>query len=92
MIKGEQGEGFIYEMITDNTTSAHIKEITDDHLKEATLVSSFKDISPMGVRDLNYNIEAYEENTDVSETGDIDMDTGMDNVHPCSSFQCCSSF
>ena len=31
MIKGEQGEGFIYEMITDNATSVYIEETTDNH-------------------------------------------------------------
>ena len=43
MIEGEQGEGFVYEMITDGATSAHI-EIAGDHLNEAILASPFEDI------------------------------------------------
>ena len=40
MIKGEQGEGFIYEIVTDSHTLGHIKEIMDIDLNEATLARS----------------------------------------------------
>ena len=47
MIKGEQGEGFIHEIIADSNTSTHIKEIMDIGLNEATLASSFESAEPM---------------------------------------------
>ena len=46
----------------------------------------------MGARDPDYNVQAYKENANVWEKGDINMDTGMDNVHPHHSFQHHSSF
>ena len=90
MIRGEQGEGLIYEIITNNQTSGYIKEIIETDLNEATLASPFEGVTPMGARDPNYNVEIYEENADVWENGSID--TGMDDVHPHHSFQCRSSF
>ena len=92
MIEGEQGEGFIYEIVADSNTLGHIEEIMDTDINEATLASLFKGVEPLGARDPDYNIEAYEENANVWENGNIDMDTGMDDVHPHHSFQCCSSF
>ena len=93
MLEGEQGEGFIYEIMTDVVevgTSGFIEEIMDTDLHEATLASPFDDASPMGARDSKSIVETYEENADVWETGS--MNTGMDDVHPHHSFQCCSSF
>ena len=90
MIEGEQGEGFIYKIVADSNTSAHIEEIMDTDLNEAILVSPFEGIEPMGARDSDYNVETHKENADVWESDS--MDTGMDDVHPHHSFQCCSSF
>ena len=92
MIEGEQGEGFIYEIVINNNTSAHIEGIMDTDLNEATLVSPFKGVEPLGARDPDYNIEAYEENANVWENRNINMDTGMDDVYPHHSFQHHSSF
>ena len=44
MIEGEQGEGFIYEIIADSHTSANIQEIMDVDLNEATPASPFEDV------------------------------------------------
>ena len=90
MIEGEQGEGFIYEIIADTGTSGFTEEIMDTEFHEATLASPFDNTSPIGARDLDLNVETYEENADVWETGSID--TGMDDVHPRNSFQHHSSF
>ena len=93
MIKGEQGEGFIYEIVTNSNTVGHIEEIMDIDLNEATLASPFEGVEPLGGRDPDYDVETYEkdaENSDVWESGD--MDTGMNDVHPSHSFQHCSSF
>ena len=65
MIKGEQGEGFIHEIVTDSKTSGHIEEIMDTDLNEATLASPFEGVEPLGARNSNYNVEMYEENADV---------------------------
>ena len=94
MIKGEQGKGFIYEMVTNSHTSAYIKEIIDTNLNEATLAFPFEDIDLMGTRDPNYNVKAYntEENANVWEKGSMDVNTGMDDVYSHSSFLCHSSF
>ena len=92
MIKEEQGEGFIYKIVADSNTSAHIKEIMNTDLNEAILASPFEGAEPLGARDPDYNIKAYEESANVWENGNVDMDTGMDDVHPHNSFQRCSSF
>ena len=92
MIEGEQGEGFICEIVTDSNGLGHIEEIMDTDLNEATLASLFEGVEPLGARDPDYNVEAYEENADVWEDRNIDMDIGMNDVHPHHSFQCCSSF
>ena len=89
MIKGEQGEGFIYEIVADSHTSGHIEEIMDVDLNEATLASPFEGVEPLGARDPDYS-ETCEENADVWESGS--MDTGMNDVHPPHSFQRRSSF
>ena len=62
----------------------HIEEIMDIDLNEATLASPFEGVELLGTRDPDYNIEIYEENTDVWESGS--MDTGMNNVYPSHSF------
>ena len=90
IIEGEQGEGFIYEIVADGHTSGHIEEIVDNNLNEATLASPFEGVEPLGARDSNYSVEMYDENTNVWERGS--MDTGMDDIHPHHSFQCRSSF
>ena len=90
MIEGEQGEGFIYEIVADSHTSAHIKEVMDIDLNEATLASPFEGVKPLGGRDPDFNVEIHEENADVWESGS--MDTGMNDVHPSHSFQHRSSF
>ena len=90
MIEGEQGEGFIYEIVADSHTSGHIEEIMDVDLNEATLASPFEGVEPLGARDPDYNVETHEENADVWESGS--MDTGMNDVHPSHSFQRRSSF
>ena len=90
MIEREQGEGFIYEIVTDSNTLGHIEEIMDTDLNEATLASPFKGVKPLGARDPDYNVKMYEENANVWESGS--MDTGMDNVHPHHSFQHHSPF
>ena len=64
----------------------------DTDLNEATLASPFEDVVPMGARDADYNVEAYKENTNIWEAGTMDIDTGMDDVHPKPSFLQCSSF
>ena len=92
MIKGEQDKGFIYEIIADSHTLAHIEEIMDTDLNEATLASPFEGAEPMVARDPNYSIKAYEENANVWQQGQMVMDTGMDDVHPHHFFQCHSSF
>ena len=85
MIEGEQGEGFIYEIVADSHTLAHIEEIMDVDLNEAILASPFEGVEPLGGRDPDYNVETYEENANVWESGS--MDTGMNDVHPSHSFQ-----
>ena len=90
MIEGEQGEGFIYEIVTNSNASGHIKEIMDIDINEATLASPFEGVELLGARDPNYNVEIHEENIDVWESGS--MDTGMNDVHPSHSFQRRSSF
>ena len=90
MIEGEQGEGFIYKIVTDSNASGQIEEIMDIDLNEATLASPFEGVEPLETRDPDYNVEIHEENADVWESGS--MDTGMNNVHPSHSFQCRSSF
>ena len=90
MIEREQGEGFIYEIVTNSNTSGHIEEIMDIDLNKATLASLFEGVEPLGSRDSNYNVETCEENADVWESGS--MDTGMNDVHLSHSFQCHSSF
>ena len=92
MIKGEQDEGFIYEIVADSHTLAYIKEINDTDLNEATLASPFEEVDSMGARDSNYNVKVYKENSNVWEKGDMDVDTGIDDVHPHPSFLHCSSF
>ena len=94
MISGEQGEGLIYEIITNNQTSGYIKEIIETDLNEATLSSPYKDIDPLGARDPNYNVKAYdtEESANAWAKGDMDVDIVMDDIHPKPSFLCCSSF
>ena len=88
MIEREQGEGFIHEIVANSHASGQITEIMDIDLNEATLASLFKGVEPLGGRDPDQGI--FEENTDVWESGS--MDTGMNDVHPSHSFQCCSSF
>ena len=90
MIEGEQGEGFIYEIVADSHTSGHIEEIMDIDLNEATLASPFEGVEPLGARDPDFNVEIHEENADVWESGC--KDTGMNDVHPSHSFQHRSSF
>ena len=90
MIKGEQGEGFIHEIVANSHTLAHIEEIMDIDLNEATLASLFEGVEPLGGRDPDFNIKIHEENADVWESGS--MDTGMNDVHQFHSFQRRSSF
>ena len=90
MIEEEQSEGFIYEIVADSHTLAHIEEIMDVDLNEATLASPFKGVEPLRSRDPDYNVEIHEENADVWENGS--MDTGMNDVYPSHSFQRHSSF
>ena len=90
MIEGEQGEGFIYEIVAENNTSGHIEEIMDIDLNKAILASLFEGVEPLGARDPDYNVGIYKENADVWESGSVD--TGMNDVHPPHSFQCRFSF
>ena len=88
MIKGEQGEGFVYEIVADSHASGHITEIMDIDLNEATIASPFEGVEPLGGRDPDQDV--FKENADVWESGS--MDTGIDDVHPSHSFQHRSSF
>ena len=90
MIKGEQGEGFIYEIVANSNASGYIEEIMDIDLNKATLASLFDEAKLLETRDPDYNVEIHEENADVWESGS--MDIGMNDVHPSHSFQHCSSF
>ena len=64
MIKGEQGKGFIYEIVADSNALQQITEMDID-LNEVTLASLFKEVEPLGSRDPDLNVEMYEENADV---------------------------
>ena len=65
MIEGEQGKGFIYEIVADSCILTYIKEIMDTDLNEAILASPFEGTEPMEARDHDYSDKAYEENANI---------------------------